>query len=252
MKLFDKIKKSANDFNLNNELVSKAKRGELDGFTDSDREFFIQEHHQTPEKYKEDYDNGQADKEIARALRKHDHMAFVNPALRKDIDGYYYFGSFYKKDTPKYYLVGFKWDGARYKSVASTHTTGKNKTKGRMGSVLVGGVLLGPLGAFAGSQRGRKTKIDQTAVTTTDTKEVKTKGLLFFIDKDTKERKAKSVLCDSAVEEKIYNLNFVSEEVALSENPIGISDRLMEAKRLLEKKEITKEEFDAKLNSILH
>ena len=141
---------------------------------------------------------GQADKEIARALRKHDHMAFVNPALRKDIDGYYYFGSFYKKDTSKYYLVGFKW------------------------------------------------------VTTTDTKEVKTKGLLFFIDKDTKERKAKSVLCDSAVEEKIYNLNFVSEDIALSEDSIGISDRLMEAKRLLEKKEITKEEFDAKLNSILH
>jgi hypothetical protein len=54
------------------------------------------------------------------------------------------------------------------------------------------------------------------------------------------------------VEEKIYNLNFVSEDIALSENSIGISDRLMEAKQLLEKKEIIKEEFDAKLNSILH
>ena len=129
MKLFDKIKKSANDFNLNNELVSKAKRGELDGFTDSDREFFIQEHHQTPEKYKEDYDNGQADKEIARALRKHDHMAFVNPALRKDIDGYYYFGSFYKKDTPKYYLVGFKWDGARTKALPPRTQRERTKRK---------------------------------------------------------------------------------------------------------------------------
>ena len=247
------MKTAAKNLNHDLELMSAAEKGNFDVFTSADRENFTEKHKQSPEEYKQKCDDQKVDKLITKTLKKHEKLIQIdNMALRQDIDGYYYFGSRFDPKASKYYLVGFEWGGSRYETTATTTTTGNNKQQGRLGSTIVGGMLLGPVGAIAGASRGKKTKVNQTSITTSkDGKEIKTKGICIFISKDTKKRETKFVMCDSSLAEKIYKLDFVPEQIAYNENPEGIADQIAELKSAYDNREMTREEFEQKLGGLI-
>ena len=87
--------------------------------------------------------------------------------IRKTVDGQYYIG-LYSEEPVLYEFENFSFSGSTV--IERTTTTGKNKQKGRVGSVLLGGAVAGPIGAFAGGARAKKGTINSTSVTTQEEK----------------------------------------------------------------------------------
>lgn len=93
---------------------------------------------------------------------------FSSPTtVRKTVDGQYYIGM-YSEEPVLYEFENFSFSGSTI--VERTTTTGKTKQKGRVGSVLLGGAVAGPIGAFAGGARAKKGTINSTSVTTQEEK----------------------------------------------------------------------------------
>lgn len=109
--------------------------------------------------------------------------------IRKDKDGNYYFSAKQDDDAEKYTFEGYEWAGANL----TTHTKTKGKNKGRAGSSLVGGALLGPIGAIAGASRGKKHNSESVS----EIKEKDTKAKLFFKRNNTGEIKEMTILNNS-------------------------------------------------------
>lgn len=87
--------------------------------------------------------------------------------VRKTIDGQYYIGM-YSEEPVLYEFENFSFSGSTI--IERTTTTGKTKQKGRVGSVLLGGAIAGPIGAIAGGARTKKGTINSTSVTTQEEK----------------------------------------------------------------------------------
>lgn len=93
---------------------------------------------------------------------------FSSPTtVRKTVDGQYYIG-IYSEEPVLYEFENFSFSGSTI--IEHTTTTGKTKQKGRVGSVLLGGAVAGPIGAFAGGARAKKGTINSTSVTTQEEK----------------------------------------------------------------------------------
>ena len=79
---------------------------------------------------------------------------FSSPTtIRKTVDGQYYIG-LYSEEPVLYEFENFSFSGSTI--IERTTTTGKTKQKGRVGSVLLGGAIAGPIGAIAGGAREKK------------------------------------------------------------------------------------------------
>lgn len=87
--------------------------------------------------------------------------------IRKTVDGQYYIG-LYSEEPVLYEFENFSFSGSTI--IEHTTTTGKTKQKSRVGSVLLGGAVAGPIGAFAGGARAKKGTINSTSVTTQEEK----------------------------------------------------------------------------------
>lgn len=83
--------------------------------------------------------------------------------IRKDTNGNYYISRTYNEDLPRYALEHIEFEGSTI--TQETLTKGSTKEKGRSGSALLGGALLGPVGALAGASRGRKGKTNAKSIT---------------------------------------------------------------------------------------
>lgn len=93
---------------------------------------------------------------------------FSSPTtVRKTVDGQYYIGM-YSEEPVLYEFENFSFSGSTI--IERTTTTGKTKQKGRVGSVLLGGAIAGPIGAIAGGARAKKGTINSTSVTTQEEK----------------------------------------------------------------------------------
>lgn len=93
---------------------------------------------------------------------------FSSPTtVRKTVDGQYYIGM-YSEEPVLYEFENFSFSGSII--IEHTTTTGKTKQKGRVGSVLLGGAIAGPIGAIAGGAREKKGTINSTSVTTQEEK----------------------------------------------------------------------------------
>lgn len=87
--------------------------------------------------------------------------------VRKTVDGQYYIGM-YSEEPVLYEFENFSFSGSTI--IERTTTTGKTKQKGRVGSVLLGGAIAGPIGAIAGGARAKNGTINSTSVTTKEEK----------------------------------------------------------------------------------
>ena len=87
--------------------------------------------------------------------------------VRKTVDGQYYIGM-YSEEPVLYEFENFSFSGSTI--IERTTTTGRTKQKGRVGSVLLGGAIAGPIGAIAGGARAKNGTINSTSVTTKEEK----------------------------------------------------------------------------------
>lgn len=87
--------------------------------------------------------------------------------IRKTVDSRYYIG-LYSEEPMLYEFENFSFSGSTI--IERTTTTGKTKQKGRVGSVLLGGAIAGPIGAIAGGARAKNGTINSTSVTTQEEK----------------------------------------------------------------------------------
>lgn len=93
---------------------------------------------------------------------------FSSPTtIRKTVDGQYYIG-LYSEEPVLYEFENFSFSGSTI--IERTTTTGKTKQKGRVGSVLLGDAIAGPIGAIAGGARAKNGTINSTSVTTQEEK----------------------------------------------------------------------------------
>lgn len=93
---------------------------------------------------------------------------FSSPTtVRKTVDGQYYIGM-YSEEPVLYEFENFSFSGSTI--IERTTTTGKTKQKGRVGSVLLGGAIAGPIGAIAGGAKAKNGTINSTSVTTQEEK----------------------------------------------------------------------------------
>ena len=87
--------------------------------------------------------------------------------IRKTVDGQYYIGLY--SETPELFeFENFQFEGS--KIIERTTTAGKTEQKGRVGRVLLGGAIAGPIGAIAGASGKKKGTINSTSVTTQEEK----------------------------------------------------------------------------------
>lgn len=87
--------------------------------------------------------------------------------IRKTVDGQYYIGLY--SETPELFeFENFQFEGSTI--IEHTTTTGKTTQKGRVGRVLLGGAVAGPIGAIAGASGKKKGTINSTSVTTQEEK----------------------------------------------------------------------------------
>lgn len=84
--------------------------------------------------------------------------------IRKDIKDLYYLSNKYDPDAIRYNFERISWGGSTF--TQTTHTEGEIKTKGRMGSAMIGAGLAGTPGAMIGASRGRKSKVNTKSTTT--------------------------------------------------------------------------------------
>lgn len=93
---------------------------------------------------------------------------FSSPTtIRKTVDGQYYIG-LYSEEPVLYEFENFNFSGS--KIIEHTTTTGETTQKGRIGRVLLGGAIAGPIGAIAGASGKKKGTINSTSVTTQEEK----------------------------------------------------------------------------------
>lgn len=93
-------------------------------------------------------------------------------SIRKDINGLFYISPLYNETAERFTFENLQFSGSK----TTQHTKTKGKLKGRSGSALVGGAILGPVGAIAGGSRKRKLN----SVSVTETKDAPGKGTIFL------------------------------------------------------------------------
>jgi len=196
-------------------LIGIRKQIELGAPVDAEeRELFVIKNKKTPEQYKTEYDQRQADiaeRQRVLALDKAEKKySFPGLYLREDKDGLYYFGNRFVEYTDKYYLVDFQWAGPVYNVVSHSVTTGTDRHSSNAGKAIVGGVLFGPVGLVAGAAGKKNTKINHHTVTTSEQKEIDTSALLVFINARTRERVMKQVTCNTTWAKKYTSLRYTS------------------------------------------
>lgn len=81
---------------------------------------------------------------------------------------------------------------------------------GNTGKAIVGGVLLGPVGALAGATAKKTTAVNRETITITEQKEIDTNALLIFINTKTKEKVMKTVTCNSNLSQGYTSLRYTT------------------------------------------
>ncbi|XJS09890.1 hypothetical protein ACF3NG_07005 [Aerococcaceae bacterium WGS1372] len=89
--------------------------------------------------------------------------AIKKTKVRKKADGTYYISDMFSESKPTYEFDFISFNGS--KITHETTTKGKTTQQGRAGSVLVGSMLFGDVGAVMGGARKRKGKFDSKSKT---------------------------------------------------------------------------------------
>ena len=203
-----------------------------------------------------------------RSLKVVSHKTFgANSSvyIRRDKNDLFYFDKGYNEEAPRFLFQAYEWAGPNIETKSVTKTTGTTKQKGRTGRSLVGGVLLGPVGAIAGSSGKRKGTIDTTAVTTNIENEKDSKAKLVFKSVETNEITEITIVNNSKKNAEILsffqnvNPNLSNSESVESSTVADINqieksatEQLKEFKELLDLGIITQEEFDKKKKDLLN
>ncbi|PEH49343.1 SHOCT domain-containing protein [Enterococcus faecium] len=169
--------------------------------------------------------------------------------FRKDINGYYYISNKFDTNTPRYVFERISWNGSVF--TEKTFTKGNIDTKGRVGSTLLGGAIAGPIGALAGANRKKKSKIETQS--TTVTKENGSKAIIYLRsldDNSIKEIQTHFTTALMANAESFFSKDSTPIKKDTSNNNSDVED-LRKFKELLDDNVITQEEFDAKKKELL-
>lgn len=197
--IFGGIKKGIDDISRNTSLMAIIEKGEIAMLTKEDRTFFQKQNNKTPEEYLSEWKGKQKIKALKRAETQYN---IGGLAFRRSENGCYYFGNTFIENAGSLKLIDFIWDGPQYDIISKT--TGKNKTKGRAGSALVGAALAGTAGAIIGASRGKKTKVNTK--TTSKQKERDTRAILVFESINTGEIIKKEIKCNTRIANEIRKL----------------------------------------------
>lgn len=195
MGLFDSLKSGVNNISRSVSIQNKIEKGELELLTEEERTFYTDFNKMTPEEYLAKW-------ELKQTKKAETQLHIGGLDFRKDGEGLYYFGTMFNPDAERYLIVDFVWDGPQYNLISKT--TGKNKTKGRAGSALIGAAIAGPTGAIVGASLGRKTKVNTSTVT--EQQEKDSVAFLVFESVDTGIRIQKKIKCNSDIATEIREL----------------------------------------------
>ena len=193
---------------------------------------------------------------------------------------------FNERDPEFFYLIDRSFQGAKYKQVFSSESTGnqvanttsktKDRKKGKAGKVVTGaiiGTMLAPglgtaIGAFAGSKGKDKTKskkkeqsvINSKEIINETTQEIEVKSLasLTFLRLRDNKTVTVSLLADTTDYSQLQTLQIHELENSNAENnntnihSIDLIAKLKELKELLDLEILTQEEFDSKKKELLN
>jgi hypothetical protein len=177
-------------------------------------DFFTTAAKKSPVQFKAEYDKQQAEIAERNRIAALDHAEqkyrFPGLDLRIDQNGFYYFSRQFVEFADKYYLVDYQWSGPAYTIVEKSVTTGTDKRSGNAGKVIVGGLLLGPIGAIAGATARKTTNVNRQTLTTTEQREVNTNAILVFVNASTRERVMKNVACNSGLSQQYTSLRYTT------------------------------------------
>ncbi|MFV0396243.1 MAG: SHOCT domain-containing protein [Coprobacillaceae bacterium] len=246
-----------------NELSKMVRKGK--NLSPEEHDEFQKFFKMSAKEHKAEYDKEQEDKATLKAETIHKFGVDLKPII-EDTEGYYYFG---KKDinSVKYKLIGFDWDGPLYEEIQETVTTGKDKKKGRLGRTLLGGAVLGPVGAIAGAAGSRKTDVNRKSITTTRQVEKKASAILHFVTAEANEPFDIKFNCDSSLANKVRGLRMhkiSSQEKIIDPHTISKDsqsessssfdpyEEVKKAKELMDMGIITEDEFNQKKKELLN
>lgn len=257
MGLFDKVKNKA--AKIVTDQVDNLKNKDIGGINIGD---MVKPLEDKTSKYIEQREVDKTEPSISLHLLPGEKLlsSIPNTKLRRDKNGYYYFSNHYDTDAEKFDLETYDVRYPKYTSKTETKTTGTIKTKGRMGSALVGGALAGPVGATIGASRGKKSTVDLT------TKDVTiTKGPMFVKDpiltvklRSIETGSVKAFHAVATVGKKLDDANAFFkfregrqnvEQLQPEQSPV---EQVKELKELLDLGIITQEEFDTKKKELLN
>lgn len=173
--------------------------------------------------------------------------------LRRKTTGELYFNN---DEEATYVIIDYFWDGPRNEVTVESTTTGTHRTSGKVGSTLVGGALLGPIGAIAGASGSRNTRVNEKTVSKQKEVEKASRATITFQPVNTDLVISKEFIWDTSLDEKISK--FIDTECLLNKEDTMLSpkeldpvEELRKYKSLLDDEIITQNEFDLKKKELL-
>ncbi len=161
-------------------------------------------------------------------------------------------------------IINYEWTGPIYKEVITqrsvTERKGKDKRKGSLGGAVIGGALLGPVGAAAGYVGAGKTKRGGKDITTATISsrnvEMPAPGTITLKNNKTGETHTIGFSILSSTNAKILNFNMECSQIVAESEVVEIEEKssldlLKEYKELLDLGILTQEEFDQKKKELL-
>lgn len=269
MGFLDKVKEKTSDFAKYGELVQRVQKGKK--LSEDEREYFVERSGKSPEVFKEEFDRKQNEKvqkknekqRIADEIKKERMLSLSIPKtfmstskiiyIRRDKNDLFYFNDKFSDKSTRFIFQSYEWAGPNVETKSISKTTGNTKTKGRMGRALLGGVVLGPVGAIVGASGKRKSDTNSTTITKHFENEKDGTAKFIFKAVDTDKIEEISVVMNSKKNAEIesffqnINVNTTSNYNDLR-SPV---DQVKELKELLDLDIITQEEFDIKKKELL-
>lgn len=259
MGLFDKMKEKGQQ--IISEQANTLKSKDIGGKNIGD---MIKPLENAASKAKTNYDLGKSER-ILKVVSPKTFGTNTNVYIRRNKNDLFYFDKAYNEESTSYLFQSYEWAGPDIESTSVTKTTGKTKQKGRMGRALVGGVLLGPVGAVAGASGKRKGTVDTTSVTKNIENEKDSKAKLVFKEVETGNIKEITIVNNSSknaeivsffqnINPDIPNADSILESMTNDvegQSEKSVVEQLKELKELVDLDIISQEEFDVKKKELL-